>query len=1719
LSKKLDNATATNPVKTTLCGAALGGSISTFVVKNKPRFFMKKTNHIGLLTLLALLGSGWLHAQMVVGTDTLYGNEWIDYNRTYYKIQVAQDGIYRIDYQILASAGLPLGSISGNAWRLYRAGRQEPIFVSTDGPWASGEVIEFWGERNRSSLDQHLFDTPEADLLNPWYGLFGDSTAYFLTWENTTPALRYTTVANDVSNPPAPDAWCWQTQLTVWNSGFMKRKRDDKVTYSWFDGEGFHKGETTYSAAQIAAPNRYTDGPDARVRLRYACSLGDHRQQVLLHDSLYAEDQFFDWKVVDHTFEVAPQRFAPTLKIELSGVASTIDRHAWAGVELRYPRQFLFENAAATQFEIEASATGNYLEINELNLAGGVPVCYDLSTRQRRVADVSGSTARFRMGASSAVRRLAVVNPTSGVQAVTSLRAVQFRDYRTEANTDFLILSNSALYNDPQAGGANQVAAYADYRRSAEGGNHVVTVADVNEVYEQFGYGARYHPLGVRNFFHFLKKKWTNPQHVLIIGKGLSYEGFRAEATQQALADSLFFVPMYGSPAVDQCFVMRRGGISEPIMAIGRLAATRPHQVADYLAKVREHENVQATAPQTIEDRAWMKRVIHISGGLAGETALIRSLSEQMGSELTTNRYGADIRTFFKTSNDPIQTSAYEQIKGLIRQGVSLWMIYGHSSTFAVDFDIGAASLYENAPRYPYMMILGCFTGTCSLTQRGLGEEYIFTPGSGAIAYSASTNFSYIDGLYSYGRRYYERLGGPDYGQSIGTVMQHTIGSYTNSNYPSLVAILHQNVLQGDPSIRLSVAPGPDYVLDNQSVVFNPNPIPTEQAKYGLTFDVANIGENVAGQVAIRVDQRQPDNSLRTVVRDTIAAPALRQRVEYQVATDNSRVGFHRFLLQAEPVAPIAEAPSEAQLNNQLRDASGEPGVPVYFYSDAVQPVYPTAFGIVGASDVTLSASTLSNRSEQTRFLFELDTLETFNSPFLRRYDVRQAGGLLQWKPDATLSDSTVYYWRVARDSLVNGSIPWRTQSFVHLKNSSPGWNQSDFGQYATNELSNLQATDSVRRVEFIDNFTYLICKVGYRFQNVYPGLTNAFYEGFTGDFGWNFVNVYRGVCLMVHNPATGHVVTNPANGPYNSTPGSERHFFYFNTADSLQRIAMMQFIENEIPTNSTVGLLALHAADDQLGYDPENWGKDSVSYGKNLFQILEQQGASKVRELAQYTAVPPPYGLIFRKNDPAFEAIDTFITDPLGVGELRRDYQARWFSGQMSSQRIGPATRWGSLHFEPGQRDNSSDEAILSLYGERPDGQTDTLLLTLAAAADTSLAAISTQDFPFLKIKYNVLDTTNARTATPLRYARVLYQPVPEGALHPTAHLVFESDTLEQGQNLRASVAFANVSDARFDSLLVKYRFDNAAGNKVISQRYAPLEAGDTLHTSLNISTLDFSGRYRVLIDINPDDDQAEQFHFNNVLFRELEVRRDRRNPLLDVTFDGIHLLDGDLVSPRPQIVVSLKDDNRYLAMTDTALLTLRVIWPDGSEHPISFAASGVQFFPADASDLPKKNTARVEWQPTFGQDGTYQLRVQGRDMSGNTSASLDYSINFEVITRSSLSNLLNYPNPFSTSTCFVYTMTGADSPAQFKLQIMTVSGRVVREVTAAEFGPLTAGRHQSNFCWDGRDDFGDQLANGVYLYRVVARKADGTPFEFFENQTTDGFFKGGFGKMVLMR
>jgi len=131
-----------------------------------------------------------------------------------------------------------------------------------------------------------------------------------------------------------------------------------------------------------------------------------------------------------------------------------------------------------------------------------------------------------------------------------------------------------------------------------------------------------------------------------------------------------------------------------------------------------------------------------------------------------------------------------------------------------------------------------------------------------------------------------------------------------------------------------------------------------------------------------------------------------------------------------------------------------------------------------------------------------------------------------------------------------------------------------------------------------------------------------------------------------------------------------------------------------------------------------------------------------------------------------------------------------------------------------------------------------------------------------------------------------------------------------------------------------------------------------------------------------------------------------------------------------------------------------------------------------------------------------------------------LQYRVAFQVINKPMISNLLNYPNPFTTSTAFVFTLTGSEPPQNLRIQIMTVTGKIVKEITKAELGPIKIGRNITEYKWDGTDQYGQPLANGVYLYRVITN-LNGKSLDKYkaENDNTDKYFTNGYGKMYLMR
>ncbi len=1665
-----------------------------------------------------LLGAVTGKAQIVNNPDTLYGPEWIKFNQTYFKIPVTADGVYRITSATLQNGGVPPASVKGVNFQVFRLGKEIPLYVSTDGTFGAADYIEFFGKRNRFELDGYMFKNGAADALNPDYSVITDTAIYYLTWNTAATNNRFAAAPNDLSNVPAKEPYFLHSLLLAPTAAHNKPSIDEEISYSDFvKGEGWGTDMAQMHTLTLTPAHIFT-GADATLNLRLAFNYNIHYTEVKINNQLLKKDTASLQDLHQLSIPIPAALLNGAMTLTVGGTSSALDKHAIGVVDLQYPRTFDFDNQTSFNFRIAASNAPKYIEINNFNAGGTPPVLYDLTNNLRIVTSVSQGTVKILLPPSAQARDLTLVNDASGSVAVKTFAPIAFTDFSKDAG-DYVILSDARLIGS----GSGPVQDYAAYRASPDGGGYRTKIIDVANLYDAFAYGEPRHPIAVRNFVHYIQKKWANVKYLVLMGKGREYLYARTPGQLALPENAGFDVPTWGYPGSDNLLAASNNS-SSPVIACGRIPATGGNDIAIYLAKIKESEYAQKNAPQTIEGRAWMKQVFHLGGG--GDLAnLIKGYLSDMAQTITNSRIGANVNSFFKSSGDATQipTALTEQVYAGINNGATLVTFFGHSATGLFDFNVDDFNQYNNRGKYPVLIALGCYSGNIHTGSVGISEHFVLTPAKAYIAYEATTGTAYPDALYDFTNYFYKLAGGAFYGKGIGDIIKFDIASLDSAqrvNNPSLISALQEFTLNGDPAVRLNPSPGPDYITDAASVKFNPETLNTQLDSFSLSFNVQNIGQYINDSLTVSVAQETPAGVQIGLFKTRIKAPAYSASLNFRFPMNRGQIaGVNKFYIRLNEDNKAQEAPQPAAaLNNDLLNASGAKGVEVFISDAAARPVYPPEFSIVSKPDLTLSASSVNPLTPVQTYLMEIDTTELFNSPGKVSTKITQKGGVVKWKPNIGLTNNTVYFWRISPDSVNKFGYSWAKSSFTYIANSPNGWNQGNYFQYTKDSLLGIRI-DSAGR-----NFGYSYNYFDYRIKNKVFDLNDepdVFYFGIPINDAfrnlWATLDADINV-LVIDSIITKYLFQNPpGGGPYGSVNTTGQNFLpqIYQTAKPESRKSMINFLENVVPDGAYVLIYSAQATT-ASDYRPQDWAKDSLTNGgKNIFNVLEKQGAMKIRTLASRGSVP--YALMYQKNRKAFVEEDV-AADVNSVIYVNHALAAVYYEGKLTTQPIGPSKKWSALKWEV--KDSASfktDVLEVSVFGITASGKHDSLFST--TARNVSLQNVSAAVYPYLQLSFHTKNTTQRLTPS-LSYWRVEYDGVPEIALNPNLQYSFYKDTLQQGDKMKMQIAMENISIYKTDSVLIKYSVSDENNAAVLTgtRKLKALSPGDSTLVDLTIDTRSLQKINRLFLDVNPNNDQPELTHFNNTSQNSFFVQKDLKNPLLDVTFDGLHILNGDIVSAKPFISIALRDDNKYLALADTSLLNISLGLPDGSVQPLSFSNSAVRFIPADPNNLNKENKARVEFNPALVKDGTYKLIVKGKDASGNAAGAVDYKVSFQVINKSMLSNVLNYPNPFSSSTQFVYTLTGSEAPTFFKIQIMTVSGKIVREITQNELGSLKIGTHRTDFSWNGTDEYGDKLANGVYLYRIVAKNANKESFDKYDTQT-DAFFKQGMGKLVIVR
>lgn len=1647
----------------------------------------------------------FIKAQMVDGSDIKYGNEWIKLNQQYYKIPISEDGIYRISFQQLIAAGIKADEIKGSNYQLFVFGKEVPIYTTTGNFFTSVDYIEFYGEKNRSQLDSFLFRT-KSDILNPEYSLFTDTSSYFLTWDPNTNGKRYGILPNNLTGTlPSPKPYYFHEEKQVFNSDFNKPLRDitNHVYRSNFDiGEGFGSKLQTDNAFTINTSDYIESGQNPELNIRFGTNGGNHSIEFYVNGDLKKTHSQNGFICMNLNIPLKSSDIKNSISLLLKGTSNTdiYDRNTVSVLSLKYAREFRFQNKSLFRFNIESSDFSDYIEIQDFDIQGNDFILYDLTNKKRLVPviDNISKKVKFKLDPSSYNREFLLVNLDKSVKNISVLNKMNFIDFNNFTDKNYLIITDKSRFNDENQ--INWVDEYVKYRESAQGGNHKALVVNVQDIYDQFGYGISRHSQALNNFAIFYKDFFTNPEYIFLMGKGLEYDEVRTTEDLET-NKSYFIVPTYGYPGSDNLLAARYN-VNHQEMAVGRIAAKNHEHIRIYLEKVKSFD-VYNKNQQTIDERFWMKKIVHLVGGDATVIDGIRNSLKFMSGIITNSKFGSNVVTFERTSGTA-QESVTQRIVSEIEAGASIVTFYGHSGVAGDDFKISNL----NNDRFPMFFSLGCYSGNIHTTVNdGQSEDFVLNE-KYMIAYAGTSGTGFTTALTNTGKSLYQNIGKNMYGQSMGKIMKQSIEENdTNNSDDAIVTLNQQFTFHGDPAISLYSYTGSDYLIDYQSLKTNPSVINSNDDNFKLSFDIYNIGMGINDSLPVRIIRTLPDTKTDTT-NIKFKAPMSKATYEITLNTYHTQgTGENCIAIILNPDKTINEVPKpDAENNNELKNQNGENKFCFYIINNGIQPIYPEEFSIVNKADVELRASTYNYFVNDEKYIFEIDTTELFDSPLKKSIKITTKGGMLSWKPEIQFTNNTVYYWRISTDS-INPLSPynWQYSSFVYLPNSSEGWNQSHYYQYLKDEYDGLEILhNSFDFKNWVRQFDFNVRKYD-------PSNPTMVYRDGVDIGGYQPKNLTPAIIISGYGPRLDWIrnVTGTDFGSKLWRPTT----FVFQTNSLDERKGIRDLLES-FP-DSTVIFFFTYCDGEVQSLKPEEWDSDSLQIGYSIFNALESYGAQSIRLLKSRGSVP--YLYIFKKGyGKLFEEVGKTPNSSIITSQRINE---KLNIGNIISSVIGPAKKWNKIIWNESNREQG-DRSVVYLYKLSKDMTQEIFVDSLNYIYEYELSNINEQEYPFLKLELKISDLTTVRTTPDFNFWRVLYQGFPDAVLVNDDKAYFYKDTLDFGDKFRFKTTVYNHTSENMDSLLVRYRIKKQNNEEIIvMKRYKPLLAGISYEIEFEYPVNEMSGTNEFTVEINADKEQVEKYYFNNIGIRRFFVKQDDRNPVMDVTFDGTHIMDGDIINPKPEIRIMVRDDNKFLLLNDIGIFKkLTLILPSGNIKNIQITNNNeIEFVPAQTV---ADNKAYLNFSPVFTEEGLYQLIAQTSDISGNISGQNEYRISFQVIFKEQISDVYNYPNPFSTKTRFVFTLTGMEVPENIVIKIMTLSGKVVRQLTSIDLGEFKIGQNITENYWDGRDEYGSMLANGIYLYQVKAVNTAGKEFEKMKSDSdTEKFFKEGFGKLVILR
>ena len=207
-----------------------------------------------------------------------------------------------------------------------------------------------------------------------------------------------------------------------------------------------------------------------------------------------------------------------------------------------------------------------------------------------------------------------------------------------------------------------------------------------------------------------------------------------------------------------------------------------------------------------------------------------------------------------------------------------------------------------------------------------------------------------------------------------------------------------------------------------------------------------------------------------------------------------------------------------------------------------------------------------------------------------------------------------------------------------------------------------------------------------------------------------------------------------------------------------------------------------------------------------------------------------------------------------------------------------------------------------------------------------------------------------------------------------------------------------------------------------------------------------------------------------------------DAVGPSVDLFLNDDKFIDGGITDATPVLFAKIFDENGINTVGNGIGHDLTAIIDENTAESINLN----DYY---SSDLDTYQSGTIRYELPELTEGAHSVSLKVWDVNNNSSLT---KINFLVrpSENAAINHLYNYPNPFTSNTKFMFEHNQSCDNMDVQIQVYSVSGRLVKTILEKV---QTVGFRTEGLNWDGKDDFGDKLARGVYIYRLSIKTDSG--------------------------